>query len=292
MYVQIVTQKKRQFPHLKVLLWILVPALALYALSTLMLIPVGATRGHKLNILLLGVDERKGDKGRSDTMIVMSIDYLDKKVRLLSFPRDTRVQIPGKGFDKANAAYTYGGPDCAKQVVSRALDIPIHNYVVANFGAVVRIVDRLGGVTINVDKHMRYDDPYQNLHINIKPGTQVMDGQTALQYARYRSDPEGDISRTRRQQALITAILKKAAMPASWASLPGVLSDIRATIKTDISLARLPFLGLAMIMGAARGVESCTLPGKPAMLHGVSYWVTDQRQVRDTVEHFLLIPPK
>ena len=269
---------------------VIVIVIASYALPTLALTPPGGAPGHKLNILVLGLDERKGDRGRTDTMVVVSIDYLTKEVRLLSFPRDTRVQLPGKGFDKANSAYAAGGPRASMDVVSRILEIPIHNFVTTNFAGVTRIVDRLGGVVINVDKPMKYDDPYQNLHINIRAGQQLMDGKTVLEYARYRSDPEGDIARTRRQQTLIVSILKKAALPSSWRLLPALLSDVKEMLKTDIGAGRLPFVGLALVWGASRGVRSQTLPGKAVMLGGVSYWSTEPRQVNDLVRDFLGIP--
>jgi len=278
---------RKRSPVVKALITLLSAILLFYALATIMIIPAGQSPGQKYNVLLLGVDERKGDRGRSDTMMVMSIDYVSKQMRILSFPRDTRVQIAGHGFEKANAAYVFGGAPLASKTVSGLLGVPIHNYVVANFNSVVTIVDRLGGVTITVDKPMRYDDPYQNLHINIKAGTQLMNGKTALEYARWRGDAEGDISRTRRQQTLILAIVKKAAAPSSWPLLPSLLADFRSTITTDISAMRVPFLGAAMLLGVSRGVETKTLPGKASMVNGGSYWVTDPKEVKDVVQKFL-----
>lgn len=261
---------------------------AVYLTHVLLLIPPAAAPGRKVNILLLGVDVRKGDRGRADTMIVASVDYLTSSLKVLSFPRDTRVLIPGRGYDKANAAYAYGGPALAAETVSGALGIPIHYYISADFGGLVKIVDRLGGLEITVDRPMKYDDPYQNLHINIKAGTQVLDGKTVLDYARYRSDPEGDIARVRRQQALIVEILKKAAEPGSWHVLPGLLQDFGEMVQTNISKPRLLSLGTALLLGS-RKAESMTLPGKASLLNGASYWIVEPVQVRQTVKDFLEI---
>lgn len=275
--------KRRARPYLIIAACVLV---ASYLIHVLMLVPSGAAPGRKVNILLLGVDERKGDRGRADTMIVASLDYLTNDLRVLSFPRDTRVLIPGRGYDKVNAAYAYGGADLAMETVSGALGIPIHYYISTDFGGLVKVVDRLGGLTITVDKPMRYDDPYQNLHINIKAGTQLMDGKTILDYARYRSDPEGDIARVRRQQALIVEILKKAAQPGAWSVLPGLLQDFGEMVHSNISGLRLPSLGIALLRGA-RSAESKTLPGKASLTNGVWYWMVEPAQTRQMVRDFL-----
>jgi len=257
-----------------------------YLAYVLLLIPPAAAPGRKVNILLLGVDVRKGDRGRADTMIVASLDYLTNSVKVLSFPRDTRILIPGRGYDKANAAYAYGGPELAVEAVSSTLGIPIHYYISTDFGGLVKVVDRLGGLTITVDKPMKYDDPYQNLHINIKAGTQAMDGKTVLEYARYRSDPEGDIARVRRQQALIIEILKKAAQPGSWGTLPGLLQDLGEMVHSNISRLRMLPLGTALLLGA-KSAEARTLPGKASLVNGVWYWITEPAQVKQTVRDFL-----
>ncbi len=258
----------------------------IYLAYVLLLIPPTAAPGRKVNILLLGVDVRKGDRGRADTMIVASLDYLTCSLKVISFPRDTRVLIPGRGYDKANAAYAYGGPALAAETVSGALGIPIHYYISTDFGGLVKMVDRLGGLVITVDKPMKYDDPYQDLHINIKPGAHLMDGKTVLDYARYRSDPEGDIARVRRQQALIIDILKKAAAPGSWRTLPGLLQDFGEMVSTNIAKPRLLSLGTALLFGS-RKVQSMTLPGKASIVNGASYWITEPSQARQTARDFL-----
>ncbi len=257
-----------------------------YLVHVLLLVPPAAAPGRKVNILLLGVDVRKGDRGRADTMIVASLDYLTSGLKVLSFPRDTRVLIPGRGYDKANAAYAYGGPALAAEAVSGALGIPIHYYISTDFSGLVKVIDRLGGLTITVDKPMKYDDPYQDLHINIKPGTQLMNGKTVLDYARYRSDPEGDIARVRRQQALIIEILKKAAEPGSWHTLPGLLQDFGEMVSTNIGKPRLLSLGAALLFGS-RKARSMTLPGKASLVNGTAYWITEPAQVRQTMRDFL-----
>ena len=128
---------------------------------------------------------------------------------MLSIPRDSRVKIDGHGWDKINHAYAYGGSKLSKSVVEKLLGIPIEYTVVMNFQGFVRMIDALGGVTIDVEKRMYYSDPYDDdrgLYIDLHPGVQKLNGKAAIEYVRYR-DEEGDIGRVARQQKFLTALL-------------------------------------------------------------------------------------
>ena len=164
---------------------------------------------EKINILVLGVDARDDDVGRSDTTFVVTIDTIARRITMLSIPRDSRVKIDGHGWDKINHAYAYGGSKLSKSVVEKLLGIPIEYTVVMNFQGFVRMIDALGGVTIAVDKRMYYSDPYDDdrgLYIDLHPGVQKLNGKAAIEYVRYR-DEEGDIGRVARQQKFLTALL-------------------------------------------------------------------------------------
>jgi len=131
-------------------------------------------------------------------MFVATIDEATKSVSLLSVPRDTRVKIPGHGWDKINHAYANGGSQLSQKAVENLLGIPIDYYVTIDFAGFYKIVDAVGGVDVDVEKRMYYEDPYDELVIDIQPGMQHMNGKTAIQYVRYR-DSEGDIGRIERQ---------------------------------------------------------------------------------------------
>ena len=156
--------------------------------------------GDKTVVMLMGVDEREGDVGRSDTLMIATLDPKKKKAAILSIPRDTRVKIQGHGFDKINAAYAYGGHKLTQNTVENLLGVEMEHYVLINVNAFTKIIDAIGGVDINVEKRMYYEDPWDDnggLVINLYPGQQHMDGKTAITYVRYR-DEEGDIGRIAR----------------------------------------------------------------------------------------------
>ena len=131
-----------------------------------------------ITILLIGLDD--GDPNtpdsprRSDTMVAASIDPKNKTVNLLSIPRDSRVIIPGRnGYDKIAHAYSYGGPDLAVRTVTDFLHIPIQYYAAIEWKSFIKVVDILGGVNLNVEHNMNYDDPYENLSIHLLKATSI-----------------------------------------------------------------------------------------------------------------------
>lgn len=235
---------------------------------------------QKINILVLGVDERTDDKGRSDTMFVVTIDTNTKETSLLSVPRDTRVKIPGFGWDKINHAYAEGGVKLSRQAAEDFLGIPIDYAAVINFAGFYKIVDAVGGVTINVEKRMYYEDPYDNLVIDFKPGVQKMDGKTAIKYVRYRGE-DGDLGRIERQQKFIKAMLQEVATPAVLTRIPAIIKEAGAVVKTDMSQGEM--LNLAKLLNDAykTGLKTDTVPGRPGYIEQVSYWLPDIVSLRE-----------
>ena len=118
--------------------------------------------GDKTVVMLMGVDEREGDVGRSDTLMIATLDPKKKKAAILSIPRDTRVKIQGHGFDKINAAYAYGGYKLTQSTVENLLGVEMEHYVLINVNAFTKIIDAIGGVDINVEKRMYYEDPWDD----------------------------------------------------------------------------------------------------------------------------------
>ncbi|HWR08296.1 LCP family protein [Sporomusa sp.] len=237
---------------------------------------------HKVNILVMGVDERSDDVGRSDTMFVVTVDTSTKEVSLLSVPRDTRVKIPGYGWDKINHAYAEGGHRLSQRAVEDLLGIPMDYYAIINFAAFNKIVDAVGGVTIDVEKRMYYEDPYDNLLIDLKPGVQKMDGRTAIKYVRYR-DEEGDIGRIERQQKFVKAMLKEASSPFILPRIPTIIREVNSALNTDMTTSEM--LNLAKLLNDASkaGLKAETVPGKPAYIADISYWLPDIIELRNYV---------
>lgn len=242
----------------------------------------------KVNIIVMGVDKRADDVGRSDTLFVVTLDTETKAVSMLSVPRDTRVKIPGFGWDKINHAYAEGGHKLSMKAVENLLGIPIDYYVLIDLQSFVKVVDALGGVDINVEKRMYYEDPYDDngLVIDLQPGMQHMNGRTAIQYVRYR-DGEGDIGRVARQQKFMKALLQEAASPSIITKIPEIITQISSTVQTDMSASEM--LNFAKVVNDAskQGLDTYMVPGKPAYIDDISYWIPDINELRQHVAQLM-----
>ena len=235
----------------------------------------------RLNFLLLGIDARKGETvSRTDSIILASVDTQSKQAALLSIPRDTRVQIPGHGLDRINAAIAYGGPESTIKIVEKLLGVPVDYYVMTNFNGFKDIVNTLGGVTIDVEKNMYYYDPTDNFLINLKKGVQRMDGNKAIQYVRFRQDALGDISRTQRQQKFLEALAKEMLQPSTIVKLPKLLPQINKNVETNLGVMDMLSLARAGKDLDNMNIVTETLPGNFLDIDGVSYWGVDAQQAK------------
>ena len=235
----------------------------------------------KKNIVVMGVDERDTDAGRSDTLFVVMLDPKNNNVSLLSIPRDTMVRVPGRGWDKINHAFAYGGHKLTQQTVEEFLGIQINNYVVVDFSGFKDLVNAIGGIDINVEKDMYYEDPYDNLVIDLQQGRQHLDGEKAIQYVRYR-DEEGDIGRIKRQQHFMMAIYEKMTSTQILTKVPSLVKELTKMIKTDMPLTDMAKVGKAMnsAMKEQKGIKMAMVPGEPVYIDEVSYWVPDMTDLR------------
>jgi len=202
---------------------------------------------ERLRIMLIGADERKGDVGRSDTLMILQVNPGLRRATLLSLPRDLRVEIPGHGHEKINAAFALGGPELSKQTVEQFLGIPLDGYVKINIEGFVKAVDTLGGVDLNVEdvegkgRGMNYDCPGDGLVIHLFPGPQHLTGYKAMGYVRYRhSNLRGqggtDFDRTKRQRKLLRA--RVAQKPAEQPGADQGLAGTGRMCRNDPQLAR------------------------------------------------------
>ena len=236
----------------------------------------------KTTILIMGVDIRKDDTGRSDTMMVATIDPKLDSASLLSVPRDTRVRIYGYGYDKINAAFAYGGEPLAERTIENFLGIDIDHYVVIDTSSFVKIIDAIGGIDIDVEKRMKYEDPWDDnggLHINLFPGLQHMDGKTAVTYVRYR-DSEGDIGRIKRQQKFMAACMEKVMSPTFIPRIPAVLREVLDAVDTDMTTRQLLELAGALKSAQENGLETDMVPGYPLYIEDISYWIPDVAELQ------------
>jgi len=248
---------------------------------------------ERINILLLGGDSRgvkSTSKPRSDTMIVVSIDPVTKKTHLFSLLRDTYVDIPRRGSNRLNAAITTGGPLLAMETVRNLIDLPIHYYVYTDFEGFISLIDELGGIDFEVDKNMKRtdnrDDPRYN--INLEKGLQHLDGLTALQYVRFRSDALSDYARSERQRNFLVAVADKLKSTTTLIKLPQLLSGIAPYIETSIppgDLFDLARLGMKLNTGDLTGIQIPQAGAfKETRIDGMEVLVPDLEQVKSYVK--------
>ena len=273
--------KKRKNPLLTVLLVIAVLVVGIYAAFHL-LVPapemvqpnitteegeneaVAATlqrRKGVYNILLAGTDF---GGTRTDTMMVMSYDIPNKKVGVVSVPRDTLVERPsGKN---PRLVYGPGGIDARRDEISDLLGIPIDYYAKVDLDAFIALVDEVGGVEFYVPCDMNYDDPAQNLSIHFEEGMQHLTGQQAMEVCRFRKNNDGtgytDVGRTQTQQQLIVALAKKMLSLSTLTNIKGFVEIFETYVETDLSMTDLLYFGSrALGLDTANGVETATLEG-------------------------------
>lgn len=204
--------------------------------------PPGWTGNERLNVLVLGIDTRESDPAtrNTDTMLVVSLDPLNKTASMLSIPRDIYVDKPGTFIGKINGAYAFGGPDLVRKLVDDLLGIRINSYALINFEGFTKIVDGVGGVIVDAKRPVR-DEYYPTVdygieRINILAGPQLMHGDLALMYARSRHDTN-DYSRARRQQEVIGALRSRLAQPEALRALPALVDSVGSTVLTDFDPA-------------------------------------------------------
>lgn len=249
--------------------------------------------GRQQNILLLGVDSNGNNsdtwKGtRSDTIILMNIDPATHSVNAISIPRDSKVYLPDKyGVDKINAAHAYGGIDMAKQTIEKTLGVKIDKYICVHDEGVREVIDALGGIPIYVEKRMKYDDYAGHLHINLDKGNNVLSGQQAVGYLRFRHDGLGDIGRTQRQQWFLRGFLERLQNPQIISKIPQIVNISKKYIKTDMSLYELSQLAALAKGFDESNIQIAMLPGAPNSRGGVSYWIIDSDKAQDVVNRLI-----
>jgi LCP family protein required for cell wall assembly len=254
-------------------------------------VPLDLTKN--VNILLLGSDQRSPNAGaRSDTIILVNINAKTKKINLMSIPRDSRVDIPGHGFDKINAAFNSdyfndGGVNLSIKTVESILGLPqesIPFYAVVNFQGFEKVIDALGGVTIDVKEPMHYHSWTGDVKIDLNPGVQHLNGEKALEYARFRYDLYGDfavdgsgnvIGRVQRQDDLIKALVEQTKNLRTIWKFPAVSQAIGEAVKTNLTVGQITRLALLLKNTTEKDINIVNFPGKPEYINSISYVVPD-----------------
>lgn len=237
------------------------------------------------NILVLGVDDAFGH--RSDTIMVLHVNPAKKEVSLISIPRDTIAVIPNRGLDKINHSYAYGGVELTRRTVEDLLHVSIPYYVTVNLAGIAKIIDDLGGVTANVEKRMYYVDYAADLHIDLQPGLQKLNGQQAMGYLRFRHT-DNDFARINRQQNFLRQVAVELLKKENVLRSPNLFLSLLSCIDTNLNSRETLGLSLTLRGACELGqVYMTTVPGSDMMVDNIYYWKPDEAALQRIVEQFI-----
>ncbi len=248
-----------------------------------------------LDILIIGSDRRVGqaDLGaRSDTLMVVRLDPQTNSISMLSVPRDLQVDIPGFGLNKINAAYSLGGARLAVETVKQVLGIPINDFIDVNFEGFIKVVDKLGGAYLMVDRRYYNNTAVTDYaSIDLQPGYQRLNGHQTLSFVRFRHDQDGDFTRIVRQQMFLREMKRELAASATLTSFPHLLSV--ATIMSHYAVSDIA--GIGRIFGLVtlgskldtNHIYQAHISGSTPTIGGVSYVVATPQEIAAGVRQFL-----
>lgn len=237
------------------------------------------------NIALFGIDAPKGQAGRSDAVMVLTIDRLHDKLKLTSIMRDSYVDVPGHGNTKLTHAYAYGGPELAIKTLNQNFKLNIEDFMAVNFTSMPEIINKLGGVEINITK-----EEIPHIPGVTHAGLQTLNGAEALAYSRIRHATGGDYQRTERQRVVLEAIFNKMHnTPKS--EYPSLIDTFLPYIKTNMSTSDMMSLATDAMPLMSGKLETARFPlngycnGK--MMAGVWYLVFNKNDTLDQIKSYI-----
>ncbi|MBZ9688223.1 LCP family protein [Clostridium estertheticum] len=251
--------------------------------------------GESCNILVMGVDvgtpgaTNADDPKRTDTMIVAHYNAEDKKISLVSIPRDTLITIDGKN-QKINAAHAIGGVTSAVDAVEKLLGIRIDYYGKINYEGFRKVIDAIGGVDMDITRTMNYDDPTQNLSIHFKKGTTVhLNGKKAEEFFRWRKNNDGtgfangDLDRIENQHMFISKVMEKVKNPTIVIKIPSILSAIQSSVETNMDAKDIMKYGYIFATINKDQLSMYTVKGDLKTISGQSYLVYDDAKNKEII---------
>lgn len=234
--------------------------------------------GNRTHFLMAGVDN---SQMRVDTLMLVSLDKKDKNVTVLSIPRDTAVTIDGELYKISTSMEQEGGDQKVIDAVRNNLGIPVNYYVRINFESLRNIVDTLGGVAFNVPVDMHYEDPYQDLTINLSKGEQVLSGEQAEGLLRYRRGyAKGDIDRIQVQQDFLKELIKQKYNTSDITKLKDGYDELSKNIVTNIPVADL----LKYRDAKVDNIKMVTVPGETEEINGMYFYQMDGEKLEEMLK--------
>ena len=258
---------------------------------------------HITTIALFGLDKReKGELGRSDSIILLSIDKAHKKIKMSSIMRDSYVNIHGKGMDKINHAYSFGGPALAIRTINENFHLNITDYASVDFSGMEKIIDYFGGLSLSITKaevseinrhvadlcHLR-NIPYDKYKLNTS-GNIKLNGIQAVAYTRVRMLGNGDFDRTERQRNVLEALMKNV-QNAGPLKLAGMVSKLLPEIKTSISDGEILKIGTDLLTTGIKSIEQERFPVdgyyNDSTINDVYYLKIDLKGTKDQIHKYI-----
>ena len=248
--------------------------------------PGRTRREYCYNILVSGLDD---DNGGSDTNILVRFDVPNKRIDLVSLPRDTLLHNEYRN-NKLNFAYAKGGTELLMEQIENLLGIPVDFYVTVNLKGFIALVDQIDGVDFDIPINMDYDDPYQDLHIHFTKGPRHLNGQEAMEVVRFRHNNDGteDIGRIGTQQAFLKAVAKQLLQIGNVKNIPALVDIFYTYVKTDLTTGNLVWLGNEALNIGTENIHFATLPGDGSGYYNKqSVYVLDAQATCDLVNEAL-----
>ena len=231
------------------------------------------------NILLCGVD---GNHENADTIVVASFNTKNKSLKLLSVPRDT-MSNEERAIQKVNASYSVdhkGNIEQTIKEVEQLTALPIDRYAITTFEGFEQVIDAIGGVEMDVPMDLQYSDPYQDLEIDIKAGPQVLDGEHALQFVRFRSGYlTGDIGRINAQQLFFSALGETLLDPSIITKIPAIAKAVSNEMETDLTTSEIIWFFKQAQGMSFDNIKMFILPGTADYVDGLSYYIPSEQGI-------------
>jgi polyisoprenyl-teichoic acid--peptidoglycan teichoic acid transferase len=246
--------------------------------SVLRVEPIQLDNDEPFSVLLLGVDKRAEDSGRSDTILVATVNPKEKTTKMLSVPRDTFTQISGTTkTDKINHAYAFGGLKMTKETIEQLLNIPIDYAVAINMEGFVQTINLLGGVEVENPFSFTYEGEH------FEQGPLKLDGELALKYVRMRyEDPQGDFGRQNRQKQVLQSAMDKAFSLQSIFQLQSMLEIIGENVETNVTLGEMIKLNRIYKSSTKDNEQLYINVGQGKLINGIYYFMANEQHLKDT----------
>ncbi len=236
------------------------------------------------NIALYGIDAPLGEKGRSDAIMIITIDRNTKKIKLTSIIRDSYVSIPGHGMDKVNHAYAFGGPELALRTLNQNFHLDIRNFASVNFTTLPKIINIIDGIEVKVSRTEATQIPGVD-----KAGTYTLNGAQALAYTRIRN-VDSDFYRAERQRTVIEAIIKKT-LDSPLTSYPGILSKVLPLITTNLDSKEILSLATSVVTNGIKTIEQNRFPeenySEGQKIKGIYYYVFNRNKAVKSIGEYI-----